>query len=70
LKAKDTSKDNPEFTKAKIALIQYILFTLEESAIHQHSKPEDPIPTLIGLDLPMTTLIGIARKRKPLLTCT
>jgi hypothetical protein len=27
-------------------------------------------PTLIGLDFPLTTLIGIAGKRKKLLTCT
>jgi hypothetical protein len=27
-------------------------------------------PTLIGLNLPLTILIGIARKRKKLLTCT
>jgi hypothetical protein len=27
-------------------------------------------PTLIGLDLPLTTLIGIAGKRKQFLTCT
>jgi hypothetical protein len=27
-------------------------------------------PTLIGLDFPLTTLIGIASKRKQLLTCT
>jgi hypothetical protein len=27
-------------------------------------------PTLIGLDLPLTTLIGIAGKRKQILTCT
>jgi hypothetical protein len=27
-------------------------------------------PTLIGLDLPLTTLIDIARKRKLILTCT
>jgi hypothetical protein len=26
-------------------------------------------PTLIGFDLPLTTLVGIARKRKKLLTC-
>jgi hypothetical protein len=26
-------------------------------------------PTLIGLDIPLTTLIGIAGKRKQLLTC-
>jgi hypothetical protein len=27
-------------------------------------------PTLIGLDLPLTTLIGIIGKRKQLLICT
>jgi hypothetical protein len=27
-------------------------------------------PTLIGLDFPETTLVGIAGKRKQLLTCT
>jgi hypothetical protein len=27
-------------------------------------------PTLIGLDLPLTALIGIAEKRKQILTCT
>jgi hypothetical protein len=27
-------------------------------------------PTLIGLDLPLTTLVGITEKRKKLLTCT
>jgi hypothetical protein len=27
-------------------------------------------PTLTGLDLPMTTLIGIVDKRKQILTCT
>jgi hypothetical protein len=45
---------------------QNILFALKENAIHQHSKPEDPIQslTLIGLDFPLTTLIGIAGKRK------
>jgi hypothetical protein len=27
-------------------------------------------PTLIGLDFPLTTLVGIAEKRKQFLTCT
>jgi hypothetical protein len=27
-------------------------------------------PTLVGLDFPPTTLVGIADKRKQLLTCT
>jgi hypothetical protein len=42
LKPKDTSKDILEFAKAKISLIQGILFALEENAIHQHSKPGHP----------------------------
>jgi hypothetical protein len=41
LKLKDASKDITEFTEAKITLIQYILFALEENAIHQRSKPKD-----------------------------
>jgi hypothetical protein len=28
------------------------------------------IPTLIGLDFPLTTLVGITGKRKQFLTCT
>jgi hypothetical protein len=27
-------------------------------------------PTLLGLDFPLTTLIGITKKRKQILTCT
>jgi hypothetical protein len=27
-------------------------------------------PTLVGLDFPLTTLVGIADKRKQFLTCT
>jgi hypothetical protein len=27
-------------------------------------------PTLIGLDFPLTTLVGLARKKKQFLTCT
>jgi hypothetical protein len=27
-------------------------------------------PTLVGMDLPLTTLIGIGGKRKKFLTCT
>jgi hypothetical protein len=27
-------------------------------------------PTLLGLDFPLTTLVGIAKKKKQFLTCT
>jgi hypothetical protein len=42
LKPKDASKYILEFVEAEITLIQNILFALEENAIHQGSKPEDP----------------------------
>jgi hypothetical protein len=46
LKPKDVSKDISEFAKAKITLVQYILFALEVNTIHQRSKPEDPSTVL------------------------
>jgi hypothetical protein len=72
LKPKDASKDRTEFAEVVSLVDQNILFALEENGIHQCSKPEDPstVPILIGLDLPLTTLISIAGKRKKLITCT
>jgi hypothetical protein len=71
LKPKDHSKDISEFTEAEITLVQYILFALEENAIHQRSKPEAVrCPTLISLDLPLATFIGITGKKNKLLACT
>jgi hypothetical protein len=53
-------------------LVQYILFALEENAIHRCSKPVDtsmaPNPHQFGP--PTASLIGITGKRKKLLTCT
>jgi hypothetical protein len=53
-------------------LIQHILFALEENAIHLCYKPADLVrwTTLIDLDLPQASLIGIASKRKKILTYT
>jgi hypothetical protein len=72
LKPKDASKDNSEFMEVEITLIQYILFALEENAIISVLSLRIPVwcPTLIGLDLPLATLVGITEKRKKLLTCT
>jgi hypothetical protein len=42
LKPNDSSKDISVFAEAEITFVQYILFTLEENAIHQRSKPENP----------------------------
>jgi hypothetical protein len=46
--------------------------TLEENVIYSALSLRIPVrcPTLIGLYLPLTTLIGIDEKRKQLLTCT
>jgi hypothetical protein len=48
LQPKDTSKDILELAEAEITLVQHILFALEENAIHQHSKSQDPsmVPNL------------------------
>jgi hypothetical protein len=51
---------------------QNILLALKENVIHRHSKPVDLVrrPSLIGLDFPLTTLVGISGKRKQILTYT
>jgi hypothetical protein len=51
---------------------QNILFALKKmsfiGALSLRIQPQTP--TLIGFDFPLTTLVSIARKRKPFLTCT
>jgi hypothetical protein len=42
LKPKDASEDISEIAEVEITPVQYILFALEENAIHQRSKPKDP----------------------------
>jgi hypothetical protein len=42
LKPKDASKDRTEFADAVSHVVQDILFALEENAIRQRSKHEDP----------------------------
>jgi hypothetical protein len=42
LKPKDDSKDSFRVCGSRNTLIWSILFALEENAIHQRSKPEDP----------------------------
>jgi hypothetical protein len=65
-------QDISKFAEAEITLIQHILFTQEENTIHQRLSLRIPVwcPTLIGFDLPLASFIGIARKRKKILTCT
>jgi hypothetical protein len=42
LRSKDASKDSFRVCGSRNTLVQNILFTQEENAIHQHSKHEDP----------------------------
>jgi hypothetical protein len=72
MKQKDSWKDISEFAEAEITLVHYILCALEEIAIHQRSKLEDPstVPNPDWFRPPTVTFVGIARKRKKLLTCT
>jgi hypothetical protein len=51
---------------------QNIPFALKENVIHWHTKLEDPSmeSNPHPLDFPPTTPVGIAGKRKQLLTCT
>jgi hypothetical protein len=66
------SGDKLDFAEAISLNGQNILFALKDNAIHWHSKPEEPstesIP--IGLDFPLTTIIGIAGRREQHLTYT
>jgi hypothetical protein len=52
------------FTEAEITLVQYILFALEENAIHQRSKSKDPsmVPNLHRFGPP--TSIRCRHRRK------
>jgi hypothetical protein len=51
---------------------QNILFALKENASIGTLSPSVPVWSLalLSLDFPLTTLVGIARKRKQILTCT
>jgi hypothetical protein len=55
-------KDKSKFVEVISLNGQNILLALKENVVHRRSKPEGPStdPTLIGLDFPLTTLVGIA----------
>jgi hypothetical protein len=42
LKPKDASKDSLELSNVVSLIVRNIFFVLEENAIHQRSKPENP----------------------------
>jgi hypothetical protein len=51
---------------------QYILFALKRISSIDALSLRIPVqsPTLVSLNFPLTTLVGIAGKRKQFLTCT
>jgi hypothetical protein len=51
--------------------VQNILFAIKENIIHGTPSLRIPVqsPIFIGLNFSLTTLVGIASKRKQLLTC-
>jgi hypothetical protein len=58
------------YSGSDLSYIKYILFALAENVFLGLSKSRmGPSITLISLNLPLTTLVGIAEKRKRL-TCT
>jgi hypothetical protein len=69
---KDTSKDNTEFVKAVSLTFRTFSLPWKRMPSIDALCLRIPVrsPTLIGLDFPLTTLIGIAGKRKHILTCT
>jgi hypothetical protein len=72
LKPKHASRRYFRVSGSDFSHVQYILFALEENDLHRCSKAVIPVwcPTLIGLDLSLTSLIDIIGKRKKILTYT
>jgi hypothetical protein len=73
LKPKDASKDSSEFVEAEKSLSIRIFFSPQKRMPSISSLClSTPVrhPTFIGLDLPLTTHVGITGKRKKLLSCT
>jgi hypothetical protein len=59
------------FAEALVSHDKHTLFALEESGPPRTTYTWVPVgnPALIGLDLPLTTLISIAKRRRKILTC-
>jgi hypothetical protein len=72
LKLKCASKDVSEFVEG--TFFTFITFPSPKKRMTSISSLSLRIlvrhPTLIGLDLPLAPLIGIAEQRKKILTCT
>jgi hypothetical protein len=72
LKPKDASKDRSEFAEAETPSFRIFSSLWKRLPSINALSLRIPVrcPTLIGLDLPLASLVGIAGKRKKLLTCT
>jgi hypothetical protein len=72
LKPKDASKDDSEFAEVISLTISTFSSPKKRKTTISALSLRIPVrcPTLIGLDLPLTTLISITEKRKQLLTYT
>jgi hypothetical protein len=72
LKPKDASKVNSEFAEAISLTFRTFPSSWKRMPFISALSLMIPVrsPTLIGLDLPKSTLVGIAEKRKKLLSCT
>jgi Sec7-like guanine-nucleotide exchange factor len=70
---KCASKDNQSFCKSVyLSRSAHALRPRREwtSSNDLHLRVPVGNPTLLGLDLPLTALVGIARRRRKILTCT
>jgi hypothetical protein len=61
------------FAETFVSHDRYTLFALEESGPHQMTytcESQVGNSALIGLDLPLPTLVDVARRRRKIITCT
>jgi hypothetical protein len=60
------------FAKAFVSHDRNTIFTLEESGSSEDLHLRVPVgnPALIGLDLPLPTLVDVIGRRRKILTCT
>jgi hypothetical protein len=72
LKPKHASKDISDLVEAETLSFSTFSSPYKRMSSIVALSQRIPIwrPTLIGLDLPLASLVGITRKRKELLTCT
>jgi hypothetical protein len=72
LKPKDASKDSSELPNVVSLIVRNIFLSSKRMPSISALSLRIPVrcPTLIGLDLPLATFVGIVEKQKKLLTST